>query len=117
MLSPRGQLLSRLPARPSFAGRGLFERVRSTAFALLGLTAAMALGLVALMVHQSWPEFPVVPIPDYEAKTGELDMAVALAAPGRAGVLLSVAGSRPRPGAGNGPVDAGLTELRQASTA
>jgi hypothetical protein len=80
MLSRRGQLLSRMPARPSFAGRGLVERMRSTAFALLGVTTAMALGLVALAAQQSWPDFPVTPIPHYEAKVGELDTAVALAA-------------------------------------
>jgi len=69
-----------LPSRPSFAGHGLFERLRSTAFALLGTTAAMALGLVALAAHQGWPDFPIVPIPGDKAKVGMLDSPVARAA-------------------------------------
>lgn len=69
-----------LPSRPSFAGHGLFERLRSTAFALLGTTAAMALGLVALAAHQGWPDFPIVPISGDEAKVGVLDSPVARAA-------------------------------------
>jgi hypothetical protein len=69
-----------LPARPSFAGHGLFERLRSTAFALLGTTAALALGLVALAAHQGWPDFPIAPIPGNEAKVGVLDSPVARAA-------------------------------------
>ncbi len=63
VLSRRGQLLSRLAARPSLAGNGLLERMRSTAFALLGVTAAMGLGLVALIAQQGWPVLPFSPIP------------------------------------------------------
>lgn len=62
MLARRGKELLR-SARPSFAGTGLLERMRSTAFALLGITAAMALGLVALAAHQDWPLLPAAPIP------------------------------------------------------
>lgn len=78
MLVRRGNLLSRLPARPSFAGRNLMERMRSTAFALLGTTAALALGLVALAAHQGWPFLPVGPIPAYQADRGAVGKGVAL---------------------------------------
>jgi hypothetical protein len=63
MLSRRGQLASRLKTKPSLAGNGLLERMRSTTFALLGITAAMGLGLVALVSQQGWPYLPALPIP------------------------------------------------------
>ncbi|MCW2987298.1 MAG: hypothetical protein JWM24_236 [Solirubrobacterales bacterium] len=74
----RGQRLSRLVKRPSFAGRSLVERMRTTAFALLGVTTAMALGLVALVSHQSWPYLPVGPVPSYQPEHGRIDSAIAL---------------------------------------
>jgi hypothetical protein len=78
MLPRRGQRLSRLVRRPSFAGRSLVERMRTTAFALFGVTTAMALGLVALISHQSWPYLPVGPVPSYQSEHGRLDSAIAL---------------------------------------
>jgi hypothetical protein len=121
MLSRRGKLLSRLPGAPSLAGRGLVERMRSTAFALLGVTAAMALGLVALASRQTWPDFPVGPIPTYEAKAGKVDSAVALAPslaqrdPARATLT---AGRSTAPGTGvGGSKGSGLSSSRQASSA
>lgn len=62
MLSRRGQSLFRA-AKLSFAGTGLLERMRSTTFALLGITAAMGLGLVAVAFQQDWPLLPAAPIP------------------------------------------------------
>ncbi len=62
MLLRRGQALLR-SLKPSFAGNGLLERMRSTTFALLGITTAMALGLVAFAVHQDWSVLPAAPIP------------------------------------------------------
>jgi hypothetical protein len=79
MLARRGRWLSRLAARPSFAGRGLAERMRTTAFALLGVTTAMALGLVALISQQGWHYLPVGPIPSYQSAQGRLDNAIAVA--------------------------------------
>jgi hypothetical protein len=95
----------RPPVRLSFAGRGLVERMRSTAFALLGLTTAVALGLVALVSHQSWPYLPAAPIPAYEAKSGALDSAVPLVGlPGHRGDSDVAVGARTHgtsgPGAG-----------------
>jgi hypothetical protein len=79
MLSRRGKLLSRLLAKPSFAGTGLLERMRSTTFALLGITAAMGLGLVAVASQQSWPLLPGAPIPGVPW-SGEVEEATVVAA-------------------------------------
>jgi hypothetical protein len=49
---------------PSFAGSGLPERMRSTAFALLGLTAAAGLALVAIFAQLSFPLLEPAPLPD-----------------------------------------------------
>ncbi len=48
---------------PSFAGDGLSERMRSTSFALLGLTAAAGLGLVAIFAQPSFPLLSPAPLP------------------------------------------------------
>lgn len=121
MLPRRRQLLSRIPARPSFAGRTVVERLRSTAFALLGVTTAMALGLVALVSQQSWPYLPVSPIPGYEAKQGKVESAVAMApaliAPVSRGRTASV--DHPAAGAGGrapAPVSTDLSNSRQLHT-
>jgi len=50
-------------AKPSIFGDGLPERLRSTSFALLGITVAAGLVLVGLIFHQSWPVVPDLPIP------------------------------------------------------
>jgi hypothetical protein len=105
MLSGRGQRLSRLVTRPSFAGRGLVERMRTTAFDLLGVTTAMALGLVALISHQNWPYLPVGPVPSYQSEHGRLGSAIALT-PAAVGVGLGIAAVEPSARsahAGDGP--------------
>lgn len=75
MLSRRDQRLSRHPRRLSFAGTGLLERMRSTTFALLGTTAALGLGLVAIVSQQGWPQLPSAPIPGLSQGQGQLDQA------------------------------------------
>lgn len=57
------KLLSSL-RRPSFAGTGLPERMRSLSFALLGLTAAAGLAMVALFAQPSFPLLSPAPLPD-----------------------------------------------------
>jgi hypothetical protein len=101
MLSQRGQLLSRLATRPSLAGNGLMERMRSTTFALLGITAAMGLGLVAFISQQGWSYLPAIPIPGPAAKHGRVHDAVAVAQP-----RLSPGASTHRTGTGSGATGA-----------
>jgi len=121
MLARRRKLLSRISVRPSFAGRTVVERLRSTAFALLGVTTAMALGLVALVSQQSWPYLPVSPIPGYEAKQGKVESAVAMApaplTPASRG--RTAAAARPAEGAGGqlpAPLSTDLANSQQLHT-
>jgi hypothetical protein len=79
MLPRRGPSSPRIFRVPSFAGRGLLERTRSTGFAALGITAAMGLGLVALLSQQGLPYLPASPIPEYGTKSGSLDGAISVA--------------------------------------
>jgi hypothetical protein len=49
---------------PSLAGSGLPERMRSTVFALLGMTAAAGLALVAIFAQPGFPLLEPVPLPN-----------------------------------------------------
>lgn len=49
--------------KPSVLGGGLLERARSTTLALLGMTTAVGLAMVALALNQSWPPIADSPIP------------------------------------------------------
>jgi hypothetical protein len=70
---------------PSFAGEGLPERMRSISFALLGLTAAAGLALVAIFAQPGFNLLSPAPLPDQpslaesvaEAKRLPLDRHVA----------------------------------------
>lgn len=62
MLHRRAQR-PRTAARMSILGNGLLERARSTSLALLGLTAAVGLTMVALVLNQGLPLLPGSPIP------------------------------------------------------
>jgi hypothetical protein len=53
--SKHGHRLPGAGERPSLLGGGLLERARSTTLALLGVTAAVGLAMVALALNQSWP--------------------------------------------------------------
>jgi hypothetical protein len=86
VLARRGKALLRRLGKVSLAGDGLLERMRSTTFALLGITAAMALGLVAIAAQQVWPDLPFSPLPGPVAKHGEVHDALAVAQPDGAGV-------------------------------
>ena len=50
--------------RPSLAGDGLPERMRSTVFAFLGLTAAAGLALVAIFAQLGFPLLSPTPLPE-----------------------------------------------------
>jgi hypothetical protein len=86
VLSKYGQRSLRSAARASVLGNGLLERTRSTTLALLGLTAAIGLAMVALALNQGWPLIEGAPIPGlgggHEAVGGA---SVAAPATGRGG--------------------------------
>jgi hypothetical protein len=69
VLSLHRKLISALRL-PSFAGNGLTERMRSTSFALLGLTAAAGLALVAIFAQPGFSLISPAPLPD-EPSIGE----------------------------------------------
>lgn len=56
--------LSKALRIPSLAGDGLPERMRTTAFAFLGLTAAAGLALVAIFAQLSFHVLSPAPLPD-----------------------------------------------------
>jgi hypothetical protein len=58
-----GQLRAWIDARPGLAGADLGVRLRSAVFALLGLTTAACLAVVAILVHQGVPFLPSLPLP------------------------------------------------------
>jgi hypothetical protein len=68
MDSRRGQLRSRFAA--SSVGGGLFARARAVSFALLGMTAAVGLGLVAFISQVGWPDIRGGPIPGLPIEHG-----------------------------------------------
>ncbi|HET6999450.1 MAG TPA: hypothetical protein VFI03_12790 [Solirubrobacterales bacterium] len=75
--------------------------MRSTTFALLGVTAAMALGLVAVASQQDWPLLPAAPIPGFPG-SGEVEDATVVAvgpAVSAASLDRAVAGHADAPGA------------------
>jgi hypothetical protein len=69
------------PVRASVLGDGLLERTRSTSLALLGLTAAVGLAMVALALNQGWPLIAGAPIPGFGSERQAVgDAAVAATA-------------------------------------
>jgi hypothetical protein len=84
--SKHGHRFLRAVHRPSLLGGGLLERARSTTFALLGVTAAVGLAMVALALNQSWPLVAgsAIPAPLGHAGIGKAT-AVAGTLPGRSG--------------------------------
>jgi hypothetical protein len=115
----RGQRWSRSTARASVLGDGLLERVRSTSLALLGLTGAVGLAMVALALNQGWPLIAGAPIPGFEDKhqaAGDAVIAAEAKAPGgrdaTPGLIagqqaLKASPHRSRRGAGGTPAPAG----------
>ncbi|HEX6984360.1 MAG TPA: hypothetical protein VF170_03235 [Planctomycetaceae bacterium] len=77
----RSNLQTKLPRSlrlPSLAGTGLPERMRSTAFAFLGLTAALGLALVAVFAQLNFPLLSPVPLPREAPAGGHVAAGVAL---------------------------------------
>src|SRR5215218_11482577 len=74
-------LTNRLPRDrnwPSLAGTGLPERMRTTAFAFLGLTAAAGLALVAIFAQISFHVLSPAPLPSEPVRGSAVAEAVAL---------------------------------------
>lgn len=63
MLQRCAQLFSRLVPRPSLAGQGLPERMRTATVALLGVTAAVSMAFVVAIAQQGWTVLSLGPIP------------------------------------------------------
>jgi outer membrane biosynthesis protein TonB len=106
--------LPRASRWPSLAGNGLPERMRTTAFAFLGLTAAVGLSLVAIFAQLGFHVLSPEPLPEEPAAESIVSEAVALrGAPRRsAGVTehpqapLSVGGPRGGESEGSAPAAA-----------
>ncbi len=52
--------------RPSLLGEGMLDRARATSLALLGVTAAVGLAMIALALNLGWPLLAGAPIPGFE---------------------------------------------------
>jgi hypothetical protein len=63
---------------PSFAGQGLPERMRSTVFAFLGLTAAAGLAVVATFAQLGFPLRSPEPLPSIPIKQNAVSEATAV---------------------------------------
>ena len=91
VISGLRQKLSQLAVRSGGGGDGLLERARNASFILLGLTAAIGLGLIAFIAHLGWPNITDGPIPGLPSE----HIAVKSAA---------IAAASPSPGQAPGPV-------------
>jgi hypothetical protein len=96
--SKDGQRLRRSTARASILGEGLLERTRSTSLALLGLTAAIGLAMVALALNQGWPLIAGAPIPGIGGGRGAIGDAVVVATAGPRGAPSAALQARSRQG-------------------
>lgn len=117
--SVRSNLYTKLSGKlrlSSVAGNGLPERMRTTAFAFLGLTAALGLALVAIFAQLSFPVLSPAPAPGGPLKGGAVSAAVALDAgpAGRAAADGRSAGARDAVDTGGGRTAGGGGETRQA---
>lgn len=95
--------------KPSVLGGGLLERARSTTLALLGVTTAVGLTMVALALNQSWPlvaDSPIPVIPPRQEAVGDASVAARAIAsvdapdPGPAGAESSRGADSARPAGG-----------------
>src|SRR3954454_17726876 len=103
------KVLDRL-RRFSFAGDGLPERMRSTAFAFLGLTAALGLALVAIFAQLSFPVLSPAPAPGGPLGKSSISKAVVVdRSPGVSVPVGVETGSQAPQGGGGGstPSDSG----------
>jgi hypothetical protein len=103
VLSKNGQRSLRSAVRTSVLGDGLLERTRSTSLALLGLTAAIGLAMVALALNQGWPLIAGAPIPGFEGERQAVGDATVAARARTQGVHSAIAAiGRTSPGVSSG---------------
>src|SRR5215218_1384919 len=88
---------------PSFAGEGLPERMRSISFALLGLTAAAGLALVAIFAHPGSTLLAPAPLPDRPSAGQSVAEAKKLTLVHRPVALLAAQPARSRQAGTDGP--------------
>jgi hypothetical protein len=98
--------LERMGSRmPSLLGDGFLERARSVSLALLGLSTALGLTLVAIALQQGWSVSPNLPIPDVAGDREAVHRAEVVAGP--TGPLAFSEDIAPGDGQAPGPVSAG----------
>jgi len=91
---------------PSFAGDGLPERMRSISFALLGLTAAAGLALVAIFAQPGFNLLSPAPLPDQPSATQSIAKAKKLPLVHRPVALLAAQPARSQRVGGSSSADA-----------
>ncbi len=104
VLSKHRQWSLRSTVRASVLGDGLLVRTRSTVLALLGLTAAIGLAMVALALNQNWPLVAGAPIPGFGNQRQAVGDATVAARARTQGVrpAISAATGRTSPGVSSG---------------
>jgi len=91
---------------PSFAGEGLPERMRSISFALLGLTAAAGLALVAIFAQPDFSLLSPAPLPDQPSASQSIAEAKKLPVVHRSMALLAAQPARSQRVGGSSSADA-----------
>jgi hypothetical protein len=98
----RGKSLHRAGSRSSFAGAGWLERMRSTTFALLGVTTAIGLGMIAIVSQQGFSPLPGLPLPGGPSERGRVHEAAPAVDAAQRGTPGRIGGSVPVSGSQNG---------------
>jgi hypothetical protein len=103
--------------RTSLAGDGLPERMRSTAFAFLGLTAAAGLALVAIFAQLGFPLLSPAPLPSASPEPNSVGKAVPLKSGSAAVGLAQAQGAAVvAPGTSRGQGNSSRTARNQGSS-
>jgi len=97
VVSRLGQAVARAVSPSTLVGDGMLVRLRSTTIGILGLVAAVGLGLVGFVSNQGWPGVFGGPLPQAPTRLVEND---SISAPPVA-LRRSVQGGRHHPGRGS----------------
>jgi len=96
--SKLGQAVARAISPSTLVGDDMLIRLRSTTIGILGLVAAVGLGLVGFVSNQGWPGVFGGPLPQAPTRLVEND---SISAPPPVALRRSVQGARHRPGRGS----------------